>query len=182
MLLRFLFLIIIIGLTGCGSFFASSSPRVWGDEAVADDTTKVDSSSKVKTKTQNTILRTTSLDKSINSYMGIRYKWGGETRKGLDCSGFIYRVFNDINSKEFKRISANEMYKTGTSVTFSNLKKGDLVFFGKNRSSKRATHVGIYIGNNTFAHAATTKGVSRSKLSNVYWKKKFIGFRRLSVR
>lgn len=114
--------------------------------------------------------------KAAQSYLGVRYKFGGTTRKGLDCSGLIWRVQQDIGNDKAVRLSSSAMYKKGKPVSRSNLKVGDLCFFGPR---KKVNHVGIYIGNNRFIHASSSKGVCYSTLDNVYWAPRLIGFRRL---
>lgn len=121
-------------------------------------------------------IKKTSLKKAADSYLGIRYKYGGTTRKGIDCSGLIWRVFKDVGHHDFERISSSELYKKGRSVSRKNLKQGDLCFFGPGR---RVNHVGIYMGNNKFIHASSSKGVTYSSLDNVYWKPRIVGFRRI---
>lgn len=121
-------------------------------------------------------IKVSSLKKVADSYLGIRYKYGGTTRKGIDCSGLIWRVFQDAGQRNFERTSSSELYKMGRSVSRSNLKHGDLCFFGPGR---KVNHVGIYMGNNRFIHASSSKGVTYSSLDNVYWKPRIIGFRRV---
>lgn len=135
----------------------------------------IEDKSVAKNSSKNTI-KASSLKKTADSYLGIRYKYGGTTRKGIDCSGLIWRVFKDVGHKDFERISSSELYKRGKSVSRKNLKQGDLCFFGPGR---RVNHVGIYMGNNKFIHASSSKGVTYSSLDNVYWKPRLIGFRRI---
>lgn len=128
--------------------------------------------------TENSVKKTenSSLKKVAESYLGVRYRYGGTTKKGIDCSGFIWRVFQGVGHKEFQRTSSSELYKMGKKVSRSALQLGDLCFFGPGRS---VNHVGIYMGNNKFIHASSSKGVTYSSLDNVYWKPRLIGFRRL---
>ena len=112
-----------------------------------------------------------------NKVMGTKYVWGGTTTKGFDCSGFIGYVYKKVG-KKLPRTTAS-MYKTGKSVSKKNLKAGDLVFF--NTSGKGVSHAGIYIGNGKFAHSASSKGVSISKLNDpYYWGSKYIGAKRVA--
>jgi cell wall-associated NlpC family hydrolase len=116
------------------------------------------------------------LKKKIKPYIGVRYKYGGTTKKGMDCSGLIWRVFQDLGYVGFSRTSSQVMYNNGTHVKRDKTRPGDLVFFSKNGS---VNHVGIYMGKGVFAHASSSKGVMYSNLSNVYWSKRFLGFRRI---
>jgi peptidoglycan endopeptidase LytE len=106
--------------------------------------------------------------------MGTPYKFGGTTPKGFDCSGFVQYAFKKAG-KTLPRSSAS-MYQVGKSVSKSSLRPGDLVFFSTYK--KGASHVAIYIGNNSIIHA-TSKGVKIDSLSNSYWKPKFIGAKRV---
>jgi len=114
---------------------------------------------------------------AANNVMGTKYLRGGTTTKGFDCSGFVGYVYKKVGVT-LPRTSAG-MYATGSSVSKSNLKAGDLVFF--NTSGKGVSHAGIYIGNGKFAHSSSSKGVSISKLNDpYYWGSKYIGAKRVA--
>ncbi|MFS0620607.1 C40 family peptidase [Priestia megaterium] len=107
--------------------------------------------------------------------MGVPYKWGGTTTKGFDCSGFIQYIFKKAG-KTLPR-TTEQMYQVGTSVSKAKLQKGDLVFFQTYK--KGPSHVGVYLGNNQFLQASTSKGVTITSLSNSYWKARYIGAKRI---
>jgi cell wall-associated NlpC family hydrolase len=109
-------------------------------------------------------------------YIGTKYKYGGTTPKGFDCSGFIGYTFKKATGKTLPRTAAG-IYTKGKAVSKSKLQKGDIVFFTTYK--KGASHAGIYIGNNQFIHASSSKGVSIASLNNSYWKPRFIGAKRL---
>lgn len=103
------------------------------------------------------------------------YISGGTSRGGFDCSGFTYYVYRSIG-KTIPRSSAAQ-YTGGKKIAKKDLQKGDIVCFSIHRSG--CSHVGIYIGNGKFIHAANSKkGVVVSDLSSSYYKNKFIGGRR----
>lgn len=110
----------------------------------------------------------------IIRYLNIPYKYGGNDRNGLDCSAFTQNVFE--NSLNFKLpCTAREQFYSTTNIKNNDtLKFGDLVFFNTTKRSYPG-HVGIFIGNNLFAHASFSKGVTISSLKNSYFKRRYIG-------
>lgn len=114
------------------------------------------------------------IEKKATKYIGSRYKYGGTTAKGFDCSGYVWRVYQDIGL-EFSRASSQEYFKRGEKINRKSARKGDLVFF---RDKGRINHVGIYLGGNRFIHSSSSRGVIESSLENSYWKPRVAGFRR----
>jgi cell wall-associated NlpC family hydrolase len=112
----------------------------------------------------------------VVSYIGTPYIYGGNTREGIDCSGFTARVYESGASRQLPR-SARAQFGVGTPVTKDGLEFGDLVFF--NTTGRRPSHVGIYIENDLFAHASVTKGVTLSSLESTYYRKRYVGARRI---
>lgn len=117
-------------------------------------------------------------DKAVNiafDYMGVPYVWGGTTPKGFDCSGFTKYVYAQLGVT-LNRTAAQQL-NNGYEVT--NLQTGDLVFFTNTyATSAAASHVGIYIGNNQFIHAAGG-GVKVTSLDHEYYAPRYIGARRV---
>lgn len=113
-------------------------------------------------------------------YRGYPYVYGGSSPKGFDCSGFVCYVYKHFGYS-LNRTASTQM-DNGVSVSRSELQVGDLVFFKKSGSgSKRASHVGIYIGNNQFVHASTARvGVIVSSMNEAYYTSGFVGARRLA--
>lgn len=111
-------------------------------------------------------------------FVGYPYVYGGSSPSGFDCSGFVRYVCSQ-KGYSVNRIASAQM-DNGTPVSYSQLQPGDLVFFNNGNSSKRATHVGIYIGNGQFVHASTsTTGVIISDMNSAYYTTGFVGARRL---
>lgn len=111
----------------------------------------------------------------VNSVKGTPYKIGGTSSVGFDCSGFTKYVFKKFNVSISR--SSKAQYKMGTAVSKSKLKEGDLVFF--NTMGKGVSHVGIYVGNGKFAHSSSSKGIVVDKLNSSYYKKRFVGAKRV---
>jgi cell wall-associated NlpC family hydrolase len=109
------------------------------------------------------------LHTQYNGWQGTPYRLGGLSKKGIDCSGFVYLTFKQRFGITLPRTTKAQV-KQGDKISRRKLKPGDLVFF---KTGWRTRHVGIYIGNGKFLHASTSKGVIISKLDNVYWKKKY---------
>lgn len=109
-------------------------------------------------------------------YIGVPYKFGGNSPKGFDCSGFTQYVFSK-NGISLPR-TADVQFRTGKIVGKSELKQGDLVFFTTYEPG--ASHVGIYTENGRFIHASSSKGVMISRLDDVYWKGRYVGAKRMT--
>ena len=111
-------------------------------------------------------------------YVGYPYVYGGSSPSGFDCSGFTSYVMKHFGYSINRTASAQ--MDNGTSISKGSLQPGDLVFFNSGNSSKRATHVGIYIGGGEFVHASTsTTGVIISDLNSSWYSRTYVGARRL---
>jgi hypothetical protein len=112
-----------------------------------------------------------------NSWLGTPYRFAGFSRKGIDCSGFVCKVFAELTHAKLPHQS-RKLRAMGTPVSLRNARPGDLVFF-KGGLFKTVNHVGIYLGNNRFVHAATKKGVSFATLDQEYYRERFVDVRRI---
>jgi cell wall-associated NlpC family hydrolase len=114
----------------------------------------------------------------IIKYLNTPYKYGGNSKKGIDCSAFTKTIYEKSLSIDLER-SARQQYREGEVIRDrEDLKFGDLVFFNTRRWVKPG-HVGIYIGDNLFAHASSSNGVTVSSLDDAYYSKRFMGGRRI---
>ena len=106
-----------------------------------------------------------------SGWLGVRHRMGGNTKKGVDCSGFTSIIYKQVYGRSLERNSANMLRKNCTPVNRNNLREGDLVFFKTSGTgnSRTPTHVGIYLKNGRFVHASTSKGVIVSSLSEPYY-------------
>jgi hypothetical protein len=114
----------------------------------------------------------------IIRYLNTPYKYGGNSLNGIDCSAFTQSVYKNSWLLDLNR-SAREQYKQGLVIEDrTELEFGDLVFFNTRRRVKPG-HVGIYIGDNLFAHASSKLGVTISSLEHDYYNKRYMGGRRI---
>ncbi|MBV4411967.1 bifunctional murein DD-endopeptidase/murein LD-carboxypeptidase [Enterobacteriaceae bacterium YMB-R22] len=109
------------------------------------------------------------------AWKGVRYRFGGSTKKGIDCSAFVQRTFRDQFGLELPRSTSGQQ-TSGKFVSRGKLRTGDLILF---RAGSTGRHIGIYIGNDQFVHASTSSGVMISKLSEPYWNKRYNTARRV---
>ncbi|WMI64240.1 C40 family peptidase [Aestuariibaculum sp. YM273] len=121
---------------------------------------------------------------AITSYAlqfeGVRYKWGGTTSNGMDCSGLVFESFraNDIILPRISR----DMAKQGDKIPLRKVQEGDLLFFKTANRRNNINHVGLIITTENdiqFIHATTRGGVIVSKLSEAYWNNAFVEARRI---
>jgi len=111
-------------------------------------------------------------------YRGTPYVWGGESKNGFDCSGFIMRVMRDLGYRALPH-SAAEQFNYGMPIARVNLKPGDIVFFA-NTYKRGVSHVGIYLGQRRFIHAANSRvGTIVSSIDEPKWVEHYAGARRL---
>ncbi|MEI6651072.1 MAG: C40 family peptidase [Chlorobiaceae bacterium] len=113
---------------------------------------------------------------SVSQYFGTRYRVGGQTPGGFDCSGFVRFMYDKVFNMQLPR-SSREMSAIGNKVSKNDLQPGDLVFF--QTRGQRINHVGIFIGNDTFVHSSLSKGITEDKIKLTYYEKRFAGAVRL---
>ena len=114
-------------------------------------------------------------------FEGVKYRFGGTTKKGMDCSGLVYESFRAYNV-QLPRIS-RDMAKRGIKISLDAVIPGDLLFFKTKNKRNAINHVGLVIatasGNIKFIHATTSNGVIVSSLSENYWNNSFAEARRI---
>lgn len=117
----------------------------------------------------------------IVSYLNTPYRYGGESRNGIDCSAFTQNVYKNSLNVRIPR-TAREQYRAWNIFkSKANLKFGDLIYFDTSRRYFPG-HVGIYLDDNLFAHASSSNGVIVSSLENIYYSSKFVGANRIRIK
>lgn len=116
-----------------------------------------------------------SLYRFIDDWWGTRYRYGGHTRKGIDCSAFSGRLYADVFGRDLPRTS-REQFQACRRIDMENMAEGDLVFFNTRGG---VSHVGVYLGDGYFVHSSTNDGVKISRLDEDYYRARFIAAGRL---
>lgn len=114
------------------------------------------------------------LFRALDEWMGTRYRLGGSSKDGIDCSALMQILFTGLYGITLPR-TAREQYQFSKKISRTELKEGDLVFFN---TVGGVSHVGMYLQNNKFIHASSG-GVTISDLYEEYWMKRFIGVGRI---
>ena len=117
------------------------------------------------------------LSEHQQEWQGTRYRIGGNSKSGVDCSGFMQITFRDLFGIDLPRMTVDQA-KEGTKISKSELRTGDLVFFNTGRGPN-GKHVGVYVKNGQFLHASTKGGVIYSDMDSPYWTTTFWQARRL---
>ena len=141
-------------------------------------------SNKTVVKTSRSASPAKKVDKIVShakGFVGTRYKFGGTSRKGMDCSGLVYVSFleQDISLPRISR----DMAKRGRRIDLRQVSEGDLLFFQTNKNRRVINHVGLVVesrrGVVRFIHSTTSKGVIISSLDEHYWNDAFVEVRRI---
>lgn len=138
----------------------------------------------------------TKMKQLLNSYIGTPYRWGGMDHNGIDCSGLVVKAYAGEGITLPRTVEG--LYRAGRKVDKDDLVVGDLLFFNTKTLAGMGicicplklldvpvplmygqTHVGIYMGNGSFIHAVTSKGVIVSRLKSQYWRERLIAARRI---
>lgn len=166
-----LILLLLISFSACKS---SKSKRVVTKKTRTTKTV----TNKTTTKANANIKRVVDYAKTFE---GVKYKYGGTTKKGMDCSGLIYTSFK----KEAISLprTTHDLSTTGNWIDLKEVKVGDLLFFATKKNSRKVNHVGIVTTARTgyveFIHASTSRGVMISNLAERYWYLAYVQARRV---
>ena len=148
---------------------------ITGDEKIVTEALEVGDNWTVLTKEDEII-------ETAKEFLGIKYIWAANGPTAFDCSGYTKYVFRK-HGITIPRYSGNQA-KVGIKIHYSELEKGDLVFFdteNHSKSKQKVNHVGIYLGNNKFIHASSAKKkVVITSLNKTFYSKRYKGARRVS--
>ena len=111
----------------------------------------------------------------IQSWLGAPHRMGGMSQRGIDCSGLVVILYDDLFDMRLPR-TTRALMRTGRRVDRNSLAAGDLVFF---KPATKYHHVGIYLGRGEFVHTSTTYGVMISRIDDDFWRRCYLSGRRL---
>ena len=174
-----LILILILSFNSCKSSKRAKNKNTTSSKKITEK--RKNDTKAYLTKTSDTDSKTDNIINFAQQFKGVRYKWGGTTKAGMDCSGLVYESFKSYNVF-LPRIS-RDMAKKGRKVSLKKVLKGDLLFFKTGNRRNAINHVGLVVDikNNDikFIHATSSKGVIVSGLNENYWLKAFHEARRI---
>ncbi|WP_445958015.1 C40 family peptidase [Yeosuana sp.] len=178
-------------LSGCKSSRSLQKETVTSSKTAVNSSEKNSQTSFSNTSKDTIILASESTAVSSNKvidiinyakqFEGVKYKFGGTTKNGMDCSGLVYEAFRAYNIN-LPRIS-RDMALQGENISLENVQEGDLLFFKTSKKRNIISHVGLVItslpGNIEFIHATSGLGVIISSLAERYWHFSFVEARRM---
>lgn len=163
---------LLISISSCGIFKKKTivkKPNVITENKILSKYEKI-----IGKKLENLTLYTI-----VDQWIGVPYKFSGKSKAGVDCSNFsciILREAFQFPSNYY--FPSAKLAEQGEKINLESGQEGDVVFFSMSSGSK-ISHVGIYLANNKFVHASTSKGVMINSLTEDYYKKRFVGLYRL---
>lgn len=117
-----------------------------------------------------------------SQWIGVKYVYGGNTKKGIDCSGLTSQIFKKVYNISLHRTARDQYMSDCRQVKRDKLQMGDLVFFATGKSRTTVSHVGIYLKNNQFIHASSSRGVVVSDLTSNYYVSNWVSGGRVRVK
>ncbi|MBV7296538.1 C40 family peptidase [Enterovibrio paralichthyis] len=117
------------------------------------------------------------LTQYFEEWKGTPYRWGGASKKGIDCSAFTQQAYAAVFAHTLPRTTSQQLTQ-GNKIPLNTADQGDLIFF---KTGSRRYHVGIYLGEKQFMHASSSKGVIISRVDNPYWSARLLQVRRYPV-
>lgn len=181
---RALFALVMLGLllSGCATQGAHERYRYTGDRNydngrnLSESNTLGISTSSRRHYSGGDAAIEDALHQYYQQWQGVPYRYGGRGTDGIDCSSFVRQTLGAIEALDLPR-TTDEQAVRGQAIDRQDLSPGDLVFFKTGGADR---HVGVYVGNGRFMHASTSKGVTISRLDNVYWRDHYWQSRRVT--
>ncbi len=176
--------LLVLLISGCGivkkktSYSTTKKERSVSVEPSTDQTDDVltERVRKPRKKRRTTLTKADHVINTALTFSGTKYKYGGTTKKGMDCSGLLYVSFG-AHDVQLPRVSYN-MAEKGKRIRIKNVTKGDLLFFKTKKRAKRINHVGMVVAVDDdeikFIHASSSRGVIVSSLREGYWNAAFV--------
>ena len=178
------FLLLLFTLTHCGtSKRKNAGPKERKITVPAKKNIKTTTaiSSNTKEKIPSLTSKADNIIATALTFSNVRYKYGGTTKKGMDCSGLIYTSFK-THEIVLPRVSS-AMALEGVAIPLKKVVEGDLLFFNTNRKRKRINHVGLVVsidnGSIKFIHATSSRGVIVSSIKEGFWNYAFVKAKRV---
>ncbi|RED50190.1 C40 family peptidase [Seonamhaeicola aphaedonensis] len=177
----FFLLVLVVTLGSCKSAKKTKNIKDSNIEVTTKKSETNSSDSIYDTEAKTSTTKAEDIVKFAIQFKGVRYKWGGTTKTGMDCSGLVYESFR-AHHIYLPRIS-RDMAKKGKKIKLKEVQEGDLLFFKTKNRRNTINHVGLVTKSTNkvleFIHATTKKGVIISQLSEDYWYKSFVEARRI---
>ncbi|MEC3964957.1 C40 family peptidase [Flagellimonas halotolerans] len=172
-------LLLLFAISACGpgkKRRTYSKTRTVTVEGSNEDTSPFKEPEKERKKEGRKNAKANEIISTALTFSGTRYKYGGTTKRGMDCSGLVYVSLRE-NDIMFPRTSY-QMAMEGQKIKVNHIEKGDLLFFKTSKTGRRINHVGLVVdvdGNDIkFIHATTSRGVLVSSLREGYWNSAFV--------
>lgn len=178
---KFIITYFFLGVVSCGvvkkktTYGSNRTVTVAASEIPGDSISDIESE-EIAIENVISLNRSEEIINTALTFTGVKYKYGGTTRKGMDCSGLLYVSFleHDIYLPRVSYYMANE----GKKIKLDEVSKGDLLFFTTSKRRKRINHVGLVVAVDgediRFIHSTTSRGVIVSSLKEGYWNYAFV--------
>lgn len=158
-----------LALSSCGS--SKGNANLYNPKEVAQLSKKLEIELSNKNKEDD---KNIPLYAEVSTWLGTPYRYGGTTKRGVDCSGFTMQVYRKVYRTSLPRSTSGLAKAKYKKVSKSKLTTGDLILFATGKNKKQVSHVGIYMKDGKFIHASTSNGVMVNHIDDEYYKKAWV--------